>query len=96
MPRRVDQNQRAIVAALRQFGATVLHTHTLGHGAPDIIVGHRNRNLMLEIKAEGGHLTDDEHEFGRTWRGQYLVVHSVEEALGVLKGDSHDNAQPAN
>lgn len=35
---RVDENQPAIVQALERIGARVLHLHTLGKGAPDLLV----------------------------------------------------------
>ena len=35
---RVDANQPEIVEAVRKVGGEVLHTYTLGQGAPDIFV----------------------------------------------------------
>lgn len=37
--KRVDKNQPEIVKAIRATGASVSHTHSLGHGFPDIVVG---------------------------------------------------------
>lgn len=36
---RVDANQSEIVARVRENGGEVMHTHMVGGGAPDIIVG---------------------------------------------------------
>ena len=47
---RVDSNQKDIVSQLRKIGCSVLHTHQLGKGAPDIIVGYDLRNYLVEIK----------------------------------------------
>ena len=47
---RVDANQKEIVAKLRKFGCSILHTHQLGKGAPDIIIGYNNLNYLIEIK----------------------------------------------
>ena len=47
---RVDANQKKIVSQLREIGCSVLHTHQLGKGAPDIIVGYNNLNYLVEIK----------------------------------------------
>ena len=86
---RVDSNQKEIVQALRKAGASVAHTHTIGQGFPDIVVGHRGKNLLLEIK-DGSltpsrrKLTEDEYEFHEAWRGQINIVESVEDALGLL------------
>lgn len=88
---RVDDNQVAIVRALRDAGCTVLHLHTIGKGCPDILVGNRTRNVLMEIK-DGSKppsrrlLTPDELEFHRTWRGQVAVVETVEEAIRVVNG----------
>ena len=87
MPRRaarVDTNQAEIVAALRAIGAQVEHLHTLGKGCPDILVGYRGTNYLLEIKSPGGKLTDDERYWRELWRGQVAVVYSADEAIEVV------------
>ncbi len=95
----VDANQRTIVKALRAMGATVLHTHQLGKGAPDLIVGYRGREYLLECKdgqkpPSARKLTPDEETFHRTWRGSVVrVVESVDDvfaALGVAKWRSDE------
>lgn len=86
---RKDDNQTDIVAGLRQIGATVWLTHQLGDGAPDIVVGFRGVNYMLELK-DGSKppseqlLTAEEARFGYLWKGQYAVVHSFAEAVLVI------------
>jgi Holliday junction resolvase len=82
----VDANQREIVAALRGVGCTVQHLHTVGQGCPDILVGCRGTNLLMELKdhrrpPSARKLTPDEVEWHERWRGQVVVVSSVEEAL---------------
>ena len=55
MPRRaakVDLNQKEIVKHFRSLGATVAHTHMIGQGYPDITVGYRGTNYMVEIKTD--------------------------------------------
>ena len=47
---RIDRNQPDIIKALRYAGATVQPTHTLGKGCPDLLVGFRGENFLLEIK----------------------------------------------
>jgi hypothetical protein len=86
---RVDENQPKIVKVLRGVGATVLHLHTLGQGAPDICVGWRGRNYLMEIK-DGAKppskrkLTADEVVFFDTWAGQVSVVNDENEALQLI------------
>jgi hypothetical protein len=59
--------------------------HQLGQGKPDLLVGFRGRNVLLEVK-DGAKppsrrkLTDDEADWHRDWRGQVDVVESKEEA----------------
>lgn len=83
---RVDANQPEIVQALRQVGASVLHIHELGEGAPDIAVGWRGLTYLFEIK-DGAkppskrRLTDDELTWHLFWRGHVEVVESVDDAL---------------
>lgn len=86
--KRVDANQRLIVAALRQAGATVQHLHMVGHGCPDVLCGISGRNVLLEIKHGHGRLTKDEREWHECWRGEVYVVYTVDDALkaiGVLE-----------
>lgn len=78
---RADRNQAEIVAALRDAGATVQHLHTLGRGCPDILVGYRGVNYLLEIKAGRGKATPDEAAWLQAWRGRAAIVSSVQAAL---------------
>jgi len=82
--KRVDANQAEIVDALRKAGATVQDLHEVGKGCPDIMIGWLGYNILMEIKAPGGKLNKREQEWHDTWRGQVVVVHSIEEALEVL------------
>ena len=82
--RRVDANQHALVKALRAAGASVSLTHTIGQGYPDLSVGWHGKNLLLEVKSEGGKLTPEELDWQAQWRGQVATVHTVEEALSLL------------
>lgn len=89
MPKRVDTNQPEIVNALRKVGATVAPTHTLGRGFPDLVVGFRGYNYLLEIK-DGSKppskrkLTPDELKWHEEWNGQVAIVNSIDEALRVI------------
>lgn len=89
MAKRVDGNQRLIVAALRDIGASVQHLHTQGHGCPDVLVGFRGTNFLLEIKdsakpASARHLTVYESQWHQAWQGQVAVVNDVDEALAAI------------
>lgn len=86
---KVDANQKLMVAALRKAGYSVLHLHTLGKGAPDILVGGNGSNYLFEIKdgtktKSQKKLTPDEIEFHDTWRGQVAIIENIEQALLFL------------
>jgi hypothetical protein len=45
-PKRTDENQARIVAALRKAGVTVTCTHEVGRGYPDLACGARGLTLV--------------------------------------------------
>lgn len=76
---KVDRNQAEIVEYFRSFGASVAHTHMVGQGFPDIVVGYQGRNFLVEIKdakkpPSKRKLTPDEAEWHANWRGNVTVV----------------------
>jgi len=81
---RVDANQKEIVDALREVGASVQHLHMVGRGCPDILVGWAGNNFLLEIKQDKGKLTEDEKNWHAEWNGQVAVVRNFTEALAAL------------
>lgn len=86
---KVDDNQKDIVKQLRKLGYCVSHTHMIGEGFPDIIVGARQRNFLFEIK-DGSKpksrrkLTEDEVNFHSAWCGQIDVIESIEDAIKII------------
>lgn len=85
---KIDANQPEIVAALRQVGARVQCTHTLGQGFPDLVVAYRGRVVLMEEKVGKAVLTPDESAFWCDWSNQagdaLVVVRSPEEALKAI------------
>jgi len=92
MPRtraKADTNQSKIVKVLRAVGATVTSTHQLGKGFPDIVVGYKGHNYLLEIKdgdkpPSQRKLTADEQEWHDKWRGTVKIVNNETEALRAI------------
>jgi hypothetical protein len=80
----VDGNQRAIVEALRRVGATVQHLHEVGKGCPDLAVGFRQQNFLLEVKTAEGQLEPAQVLWHGTWRGRVAVVRTAEQALRAI------------
>jgi Holliday junction resolvase len=86
---RTDHNQTEIVNALRKLGCSVAVTSALGKGFPDLVVGWRGRNYLLEIKdgkktASKRKLTPDEQKFHDFWLGEVKVVESVDDAYRAV------------
>lgn len=78
---KVDAKQAAIVAALRKAGATVQPLQAVGSGCPDLLIGYRARNYLMEIKMPRETLNDLQRPWFENWRGQACVAHTIEEAL---------------
>lgn len=101
--RRKDNNQRAIVDALRSAGATV---EVLDPPLPDLLIGWRGRNLLAEVKNPetryGRGKTDNaaqtqEHqrEWREAWKGKAHLVSSIDEALALIATrPSHAHVTP--
>lgn len=86
---RVDRNQPEIVKTFRSLGATVQPLHTIGKGCPDIVVGYRGRNYLVEIKdgtlpPSKRALTSDELMWHATWEGHVCIVDSEQAARELL------------
>ena len=83
---RADTNQPDIVKALRRGGATIWHTHTIGRGGPDIVIGYCGVNVLAEIKRdEREPLTPAEFKFHAAWRGQIVRLTNECEAAQLLE-----------
>ena len=95
---RRDITHGPIVRALEGIGATVVDLSTLGEGKPDLIVGYRGVDRMMEVKSERenvrkdgylrtdkGAVQENQAAFAASWRGApVIVVRSVGEALAAV------------
>ena len=87
---RVDRNQVEIVNALRKAGASVQSLAATGKGCPDLLVGCRGVNLLMEVKdgqkaPSARKLTADQVEWHGAWEGQVAVVKTAQEAVELLE-----------
>jgi hypothetical protein len=92
---KVDANQSEIVAALRKAGAHVQSLAAVGTGCPDLLVSHRNRWHLLEVKdsskpPSARKLTEDQEAWHREARAPVRVVTSLTEAILALSEDEDD------
>jgi len=88
---KIDDNQRKIVNALRKVpNLTVAITSQSGNGFPDIVVGYKKYNYLIELK-DGAKspsqqkLRDAQQPFKDNWTGQYDVCNSLEQVLDVIR-----------
>jgi Holliday junction resolvase len=89
--KKVDNNQTQVVKALRDMGATVQHLHAVGKGCPDIVVGFKGKNLLLEIKdGDKKVLTPDQVNWHKLWKGQVSVVTNADDAKLLLWKLTHE------
>jgi hypothetical protein len=82
---RKDLNQTDVVQALRDIGAEV----RVLHKPLDLLVGYRGLNFLLEVKRPDkkgwkSERTPEQIKFMDTWRGQFAVVYTAQEAIDVV------------
>jgi Holliday junction resolvase len=83
---KTDKNQQEIVKAFRQIGATVQILSAVGKGCPDVLVGFRGSNVLVEIKdgdkvESAQKLTADQRDWHASWNGQVCVANSISDAV---------------
>lgn len=90
-PGRADMNQKDIVSALKKCGASVLICSDVGGGMPDLVVGYRGKNYLVEVKnpenwyGKRG-LNPLQKEWAESWRGGSVnIIRSVDEAIQFLQ-----------
>ena len=92
---KVDANHRAIVAALKAAGCSVLELQAVGGGCPDLLVGRAGWDRLVEIKRPGvggkargvkqAATNAKQAEFADSWRGAAVVrAETIEQALAAV------------
>jgi hypothetical protein len=77
-----DANEGEIITALRRVGASVQPLSI--PNVPDMIVGFRGRNFLLEVKTAKGREETGQVEWAQLWSGQRAVVRTVGEAFAAI------------
>ena len=85
-----DAVEGGIISALRKAGASV--EQLAERNAPDLLIGYKGRNILMEVKSQRGRLSKGQAQWHTNWLGQVAVVRSAEEALGILYEGNGDNA----
>lgn len=85
---RVDANHLDVCNALRQCGASIYSTASLGDGFPDAVAGFRGFNYLIEIKngTRKWDLSDDQKTFHSNWQGQIVIIDSIQSAIEWMEG----------
>lgn len=79
--RRTDKNQAEVVKFLRDKGALVAITSSMGAGFPDLVCSINDKIYLVEIKKDGkAKLTKCEQEFHELWKKHIAIIHSTEQA----------------
>lgn len=87
---RVDGNQVEIVTLFRSMGCSVQHLHVVGKGCPDILVGHKGLNLLIEIKdgalpSSAQRLTKGELDWHNAWQGQVCIIKNKTDVIDLIE-----------
>lgn len=81
---KVDNNQSAIVDALKRVGVSV---EIIGKPL-DLLICCKGITALLEVKnPDGGRLTKEQVEFIARWPGTVFVANSPDEAVALVLGD---------
>jgi len=89
--RRTDANHKQIIDAIKKIPSlSVFSTHMVGKGFPDIVIGYKGINYLVEIKdgkktKSQKKLTEDEIRFHQSWFGQIIVCECVQDVYVLLK-----------
>ena len=83
---KVDKNQLEIVTALRKLGVSVQHLHIVGKGCPDLLLGHKGINYLIELKSDEkkSKLTDDERKWIDAWGGQVAICYNLDQIMTAI------------
>jgi hypothetical protein len=92
MPRvaaKTDANQKNVVKAFRDIGASVQILSAVGKGCPDVLVGFRGCNVLVEIKdgdkpPSARKLTTDQVKWHESWAGQVCVATDITDAINQV------------
>jgi len=90
MIKRTDSNHAEIIKALRNIpNLSVFSTHEVGKGFPDIVIGYKGINYLIEIKdgnkpPSARKLTPDEVKFHQEWSGQISIIKNLDELLQII------------
>ena len=86
---KIDGNQYDIVDALIAAGASVQTLANVGFGCPDLLIGYRGINFLIEIKDPAQapnkrRFNSHQKTWHALWKGKAHLVETVDQALLVV------------
>lgn len=88
---RTDRNQKTVADEIREClaGSTVMDLSGVGKGVPDLLVGWRGRNYLIEVKnplqrASDQKLTPVQEDWHSKWQGSAFVATSAASAIAQI------------
>ena len=82
---KTDIIQKQCVEAAKKLGASVVSLASIGGGCPDLLVGFRGKNFLLELKSTPkASITKDQKIFHEVFEGSIKVIYSVDELIETL------------
>jgi hypothetical protein len=51
----------------------------------DLLLGYNKRNYLVEVKIPGKDLNKNQKEFVKEWRGQWIMIDSIDQASKLSK-----------
>jgi hypothetical protein len=80
---RKDKNHAEVVELFLHAGLEVLDLSAVGGGVPDVLLGKRDRLVLVEVKIAKGKLTPEQEAFHQKW--PVRVVRSLEDAMALVR-----------
>jgi hypothetical protein len=89
--KRIDDNQNDLINQIRKIPGVSVHiTSALGNGFVDAVIGRNGQNFLAEIKDPAKppsqrKLTDAEEKFHSEWKGQVVIIETIDDVLKMLQ-----------
>lgn len=86
---KIDDNQRAIVSALRRAGCVVQSLAAVGKGCPDLLLALGGNVVLAEVKdgakvASKQHLTADQVKWHAEWPARVWILRNLDDAAQLV------------
>ena len=77
-----DENEPEIIDYFERCGFSVYRLDQ----PTDLLIGYNKRNYLVEVKMPDGKLTPKQERFTGSWKGQWIVISSIEDAQQFADG----------